>query len=428
MQCLALNCGPGFRCGRCGVAGVICNAVTNGARRLRNRVRQSAVSGSLWGVLSGGTGVVPVVNRLSAASVAVLPDGGNNSAVGKGWTSTGLAHDGGTLWWGNIAIELPGEPSGQRQIIQTNLAGTSILGAVEVTSEPQGVAVWGSDLYYATVATSRVTRIAKTGGAETVIATVPSANGLATSGTNLFVSSGSLVVVLTMDGVEVDRFDVGVDVDHLHYDATNNWLWISSGTNGANGVLTIWSLPGRRRMNSYQLVDAKAIEGIVVVGSSLIVASDGYYHGVDITDPLDRFNEIQTYSTVPFVQGIWSGGLADYVVFNKGAGATSADLSQIQGNSAVGAARIGSLYIWTPSGSGDLAVSIADSGGNTQEVKSITSSITRFSVVRGTYTGPAESIQIRLRGGVTVSNALTVFIAGVQVEAGSAATDFQEVR
>lgn len=33
MQCLALNCGPGFRCGRCGKAGVTCNAVSNSARR-----------------------------------------------------------------------------------------------------------------------------------------------------------------------------------------------------------------------------------------------------------------------------------------------------------------------------------------------------------------------------------------------------------
>ncbi|XAI95622.1 hypothetical protein [Nostoc phage Nsp-JY21] len=397
--------------------------VPQGGRR--NMLQDTIVRN--WALVAGGTGVNPTVNVIGAASVAVLPDGAAGAAAGKGWTCTGLAVDGETLWWGNIGLELEGGTLQDRQLVQTNLDGSAILSVVTINNQPQGVAVLGDFLYYANPSSGQVRRIPKAGGAETVAASVANVNGLAVEATGMWASSGTIVHRLTLDGAPISSFNSGVDVDHLHYDAARNWLWISSGGNGSAGFLTIWSLSEGRALNTYRLTEAQAVEGIALAGGNLIVSHDGYYHGVDIANAARRFNEIQTYPTAIITGGIWDGGLADYVFFNKGAGATSADLSQIQRNTFVGGSRVASLRMWTLTGAGNIAVSVADSGGNVQEVKSLTTTPTAFSTARAAFTGPNESFQLRIRGGVTAQDQLGVFIAAPQVEAGATPSAYQIV-
>lgn len=390
----------------------------------RNMLVATPMSG--WGAVKGGTGLPPVVNTVPATGMATLPDGAAGAAAGKGWTCTGLALDGSTLWWGNLGQDLVGNPVAQRQLIQTNLAGTAILGIVNIPEQPQGVAASGQHLYYAVPSLNQIRRVAKTGGEDSVFASMTFPNGLAADATGFWVSSNTLVHRVSLTGEVQGAFDTDLVVDHLHYDAARNWLWITSGPNGSAAVVNIWSLTEPRRLNTYRLSQALAVEGLVVSGNSLIVAHDGYYHGAEIADAARRFNEVQVYPAARILGGIWAGGLADHVAFDRGAGNTSADFSQMQQNSAVGGARVGSAYVWVGSGTGDIALNIADSSGNVQEVKTVTTTPSRVQTYRAT-SGTGEAMMLRLRGGVTTSAQLGLFVAHPQLEAGAGATAAQTV-
>ncbi len=401
----------------------------NPAGGLRNKVLNSESLAS-WGAVQGGAGSVPTINFVGSATMTTLPDGAAGADAGKGWTCTGLAHEAGALWWGNIALNLPAGTVGQRQLIQTNLAGTSILATVSIADQPQGVAVTATDLYYAQPTFGEVRKVSRLpGNAETVfLSGIPDANGLAVAGDRVWVSSGTQLLEYTLSGALVASFSVGVIADHMCYDSSRNWLWITSGVNGAAGVLTIVDAASQMVLKSYTLADALALEGIAVVGSTVYLAHDGYYHGAEITPPVRRFNELHTFDAGIVTNSQVNGKLADYVVFRLNGGTTTADFSQLQQDSKAAGARVGSIYLWTADGgTKSVALNVADSGGNLQEVKTVTGTPTRFSTYRASYTGPSEAFNLRLRGAQGTSDAAAVYVFGAQVEAGSVVSPYQTV-
>jgi hypothetical protein len=382
-----------------------------------------------WGRTAGGVGSAPTVNVLVPNSYQTLPDGATGATAGKGFTCTGLFHESGSLYWGNLGQALPADPAGQRQIVQTNLAATEIIATVSIAEQPQGVVALGNYFYYAQPSLGQIRRIGRDGSDEIVfMADLASVNGLATDGSALFASVGTNVHKITTGGAIAQTYAVGVTVDHLCHDASRNWLWITSGANGTAGVITILHLATGAVLKTYAAVDALAIEGIAIVGDNILVASDGYYHEAEITPTARELNELQTYPLYPVVGGQISGKIADYVRFALNGGTTSSDFSQIQQNSAVAGARVGSIYMWTADGAAkNIALNIADSGGNTQEIKALTGVITRYSTARASFTGPAESIGIRLRGAAGTSDSAEVFMFAAQVEAGATVTNYQRI-
>lgn len=72
----------------------------------------------------------------------------------------------------------------------------------------------------------------------------------------------------------------GADADHIHYDATRNWLWYSVGANGNDGLIYARDLTADISSDVVVFVarGARAVEGIVVTATEIVIANDGYYH------------------------------------------------------------------------------------------------------------------------------------------------------
>jgi hypothetical protein len=183
-------------------------------------------------------------------------------------------------------------------------------------------------------------------------------------------------------------------------------------------------------------VEAKAIEGIAVVGTVIFVCSDGHFHGQNIVFPNGvappyNVNVVLQYplaSLVTFAyQRVWAdfadyrglGKIADRIIFDKGAGATANDYNLIGvAGLASGASEAKKFSIEALSADGetytlalraDTAIQNIVIGPTLQEYE-----------VSGTIAS-APTLQIGLRRGnapYNTSDFADVIICGLQLERG----------
>jgi len=262
----------------------------------------------------------------------LLPDssfGMSSNGAGKGWTITGLTRIPGTtqFWCGNhgdtsaahdnsgpwapslIRINWPSTQANPT-ILQEIAIAPLIAGAQSI----QGV-TWdksNSTLLFA-IATGPaigVYRINPNTGTliGSPLTTTWAPNGLArvdatdklwvseeaSVGTNIesrSLSTGSVVNAAALTGVS--------NPDMLFYDDVTSGLMLSNGSNGTAGQIRCYSMSGTSGAFVYVgdiILDSHSdcVEGIVVEGRKLYVASDPFYHG-----GADGTNQICEYNIIP---------------------------------------------------------------------------------------------------------------------------------
>jgi hypothetical protein len=103
--------------------------------------------------------------------------------------------------------------------------------------------------------------------------------------------------ILSSPAGGTNQLTLDMQPDQGWVDPTGNWLLISGGPNDAGGILHVWSLANQWgcpvHTKTVTLTDARAIEGVAIVGSTLYVNSDQYYHPATGGYPV--LNQLQTY-------------------------------------------------------------------------------------------------------------------------------------
>lgn len=249
------------------------------------------------------------------ASRVVLPDGAFPVAPGVGFPSTGLAFDAsdGTFWAGHGTATA----SANAGVVQLDAARATVLRQVTVgalglaSGSAQGVAVDTADgtIWFVNKipggAGSNIVNITRTG---TLISSTPSPAGATTNGL-AYDSTRNQLVALTDAGVVswIDKatmtltgktFTTSITgIDMLFYDAAFDLLYLSHGTNGANGQVTRlypgYSATAAWRIDTTTLTESQAIEGIALDAARVLhVLNDGHTHPEGVYD----FNAAYVYA------------------------------------------------------------------------------------------------------------------------------------
>jgi Alpha-L-arabinofuranosidase B, catalytic len=244
-----------------------------------------------------------VTGVLAAAAQQQLPDalGGD---PGEGFTCTGLAHDPvDNAWWvGNDGRNVLADVTFQPSLVKLSIDGSTKLAELDMgalfalNNSIQGVAYDTTDdsIWFASPSENLIRHVSKAGAnlANHISKTAP--NGLCydslrdalwyTSGTNLFRISKA--------GTLQDTVALGVaELDHLFYDVGRDLVWYSYGGNGVPGNVKAYKPTTAATTHFFRLPSAQAVEGISILGSTLYVCHDGYFHNVA---PLE--NQLQTYT------------------------------------------------------------------------------------------------------------------------------------
>jgi hypothetical protein len=236
------------------------------------------------------------VTSLTFQSSTTLPDG-QGSFAGKGFTGTGLCLDpvDNTFWGGNYGRQSDQDPATNTPAI-VHLASDRVtklaefdMSAITTTDGPQGVAVdtVNGVVGWVAQASSIVRTISKTTGAQVSSFDVGiAANALAWDSTRLCwivgraaaATSNTVVEWRSTAGVLLFWVRVTNNPDHFWYDAAKDQLWMSYGSNGVDGLIDIFDIGSRSVVKTLTLTGSLAVEGIVVVGSTLYQADDARYH------------------------------------------------------------------------------------------------------------------------------------------------------
>lgn len=246
---------------------------------------------------------LPVMGTLLAASTQKLPDA-QGGDLNEGFTCTGLTYDPVDLnWWcGNDGRNLDGDVTYEPSLVQVSLNGVTLVDEIDVgtlfasAESVQGVAYDTSDdtLWFCSKAENLIRHVTKAGAdiADEITKTGP--NGLCydSQRDRLWYTQDSTLFRITKTGTQEFSVVLGFsDVDQLSYDAVSDLVWISSGANGSLGNVWGYSPSLARFTQVYKLTSATAIEGAYLLGSTMYVLHDGYFHS---TTPGE--NQLQTYT------------------------------------------------------------------------------------------------------------------------------------
>lgn len=245
-------------------------------------------------------GILPFV------SVQEFPDAAGGD-VGTGFTCTGLARDDETsAWWvGNHGRPTPGSVAAWApSLVKVSLNGATKLDEILIAplfpaaQSIQGVAVDTTDhtLWFASQAEGLVRHISKA-GASIGSFSIVNVNGLCYDSSRdcLWLTVGNTIYRYTKAGSLVDSAALGIsDVDHLHYEAASDTIWVSQGANSSTGQVYSYN-PTTKAVGAtiYRITSATAIEGVHVAGSDVYITHDGYFHSAA---PLE--NQLRRYSRV----------------------------------------------------------------------------------------------------------------------------------
>lgn len=114
-----------------------------------------------------------------------------------------------------------------------------------------------------------------TGFIPNAVARIPSEDALIlpryNTGTVDVYSCATGLLVRTISGIRADH-------DQAFYDSANNYIWYTSGANGADGVAYVASMINGAAVKQYTLSGSQAIEGIYVADGRITVVNDGAFH------------------------------------------------------------------------------------------------------------------------------------------------------
>lgn len=246
-------------------------------------------------------GAAATPRSFTAATSVNLPDG-DGGDVGEGFTCTGLALDPNTstLWVANDGRNIDGDTTYLPSLVNIGLDGTklgeiSLSALYPVMKSIQGLAVDPNDSsFWIASRDESLLRHVDAAGANIASLSIAAPNGLtldtlrgqlwysASNATSAVrISKTSTTALQTIDMLRPGAPASGVSpitIDHLHYDAARDWLWASWGDNGLPGWVTAHDITTGKLKYNAKLATAVAVEGIVLIGSTLYVTSDEYYH------------------------------------------------------------------------------------------------------------------------------------------------------
>jgi hypothetical protein len=248
----------------------------------------------------------------------VLPDGALGTSAGNGWTCTGLFYEPleNVFWVSNDGRATTGSlytPS----IIKMNLAGTQILNQINIkaiysdNTTVQGLAIdpQDSSIWFCALQENKIRNITQAGTAIKEY-TFANPNGLAHDNSNntLIVLNDfapkMVSVINKSTGSTIRSYDVSFRApngDQLFLDQTTRYLYITDGANGAAGTIQVYQHDNGAYIGSIgPFTQATAIEGISIIGNTIYILHDGYFH----TEAIVRLNQLLTYSHTALPTGL----------------------------------------------------------------------------------------------------------------------------
>jgi hypothetical protein len=411
--------------------------------------------------LTGGTGLAIPHVFSAGASVAVgtkqaVPDIPGGEAT-KGFTCTGLCKDpdSSDIWVGNFGNSRGGAGGSQTPISAVRLSsnGATLISQVTLTQASgglQGLAFITGPLKclaYVDGSSSRICFVNTNGTIPRdplVLPFVPNALTWDDGRQALVVGDAASGDVwwMTIDGTLLFAADFtgwGGPVDHVCIDTsrgTNGYLWASTGANGSPGTLIAWDIAKDMLVQRFALADAQAPEGIIVNGSNLTIAVDGYYHSTgsppNTVGPYN-VNEIQTY-TIPAVTQfryarVWKAGELTgpygrrpyHMLMDRGDGDTSADYcivtrdadASINGQPAI-MAWSGKSFDGTTQNAGFRLLNGASLANN-----AFTGAYSRPTALAAAFSNASNNTQIGTRGTQTPDRTFNLIGTALAVQLGS---------
>lgn len=265
-------------------------------------------------------------NRIVSASTVTLPNGAGGSSTGKGFTCTGLVRDttDGTWWVGNYGktdFASSGAATFAASIVHMSGDFSAIIAEITLASlgitqnttlaGPQGVTIDTSDntIWFASPETNTVYHISKAGALLGSLPTVIAvANGAGSNGLTYDPVAGQLVTMLADsvvgDSIVVSWFNKTTGAvtrtitvsalwgsDHLFINpAEPGYLYLTGGGDVVaqpDTILKVNAATGAV-VASYSLIGTDAVEGLYILGSTMYVANDAFFHNSEL-------NQIVTY-------------------------------------------------------------------------------------------------------------------------------------
>lgn len=211
-----------------------------------------------------------------------------------GFTCTGLSRDAGGLWIvGNDGRTAFGQPYLCSIVILSPDFRTVIdefdMSGIASIESIQGVAWDSSDdtIWFVDVTNKYIRHIDRTGArvlADEIAVPTITPNGLAYDSVNdaLWVTDAGVAGALLLacaDGSSIGATTVPTTTDHIHYDATNGYLYCSRGNNGTDASIDVVDVGNEKIIATYSgLSLSQAIEGVYVEGGRLWTLNDGGFH------------------------------------------------------------------------------------------------------------------------------------------------------
>lgn len=269
-----------------------------------------------------GKGVVaytpPTTVALTQTSTTALPDIPGASPAGTAFTNTGLARHPSGDWlvaddgrYGTqVSIVGNWRPKLHRITPAGGLVSSIDLFALDgIQNTVQGVAVDNAGNYWlargsgsVTGTDRRIQCISPAGALLANYSTFPTTdgpNGLAydPARDRLYIAGGTsrdIIRIFDMAGNDVGPLVLppprpADSIDHMA--VIGDDLWVTTGANGAIGLVRRYNLTQRTFTGMWSLDQATAIEGVFVSGSALTVCHDGYFHVVT-----PGVNQLQHYT------------------------------------------------------------------------------------------------------------------------------------
>lgn len=247
---------------------------------------------------SDGREIFPGSSILPIDSVHMLPNGASGQNANGGFTCTGLTLITSGTWKNCWLVANDGRSS---ESSTTYLCSILILSPdfsriireftvydkVTTPGSLQGVAwdesddtIWFADqganlVRHMDLTGALISGTINTGFIPNAVARIPSEDALIlpryNTGTVDIYSCATGLLVRTISGIRTDH-------DQAFYDSANNYIWYTSGANGADGSAYVASMANGAAIKQYTLSGSQAIEGIYVSNGVITVVNDGAFH------------------------------------------------------------------------------------------------------------------------------------------------------
>lgn len=275
-------------------------------------------------------------------SAVTLPDA-SGSVAGVGFTNTGLFQDTDMTWWmGNDGRGASSDTTHEPSIVHLTSDFSSVISEIDVhTIEPSATTVQGiarhssDDTIFFTLPQEGLIVNCNKQGVEQYRLPSTDAQGVDYDPVNdmlYIIRSSGVLRRIRLDGTTHQSFGTmpGSNWDKLLYDQGRNGLWLTQGSNGSDGNVYFFDLETSSLSEPLVLQGADAIEGAYLVGNTLYVNNDAYFHNGN-----PALNRVLRYHINPnhVVQTAKKRGLIDFAcVFQMDGANSSADAIFSSGN------------------------------------------------------------------------------------------------